>query len=349
MKIFVLLIAICAGVLGWYNFHTATTASARENLAYRSEMASLIGNIKDYGLKHNNDFFVIANGGAGLMESNEFLSEQELGQLLQKVDGVMAESVNYGWDMSMDNPMPPEEQENFQRLLGSARRAGVVPMVLDYAEEAGNVQKAYREDKDRGYLGWVSARRDLDRLPKGLPHNDNDKSVANLREAKNYLVLLNPEAFPSREAYISALANSNYDLLIVDAYYGDKPITKDEVQRLQQMVDDKKIAMTPAVELSYLKPEEQQMLLTAIDSEQATPSLSQAQRMKKLSRDGKLNDDTMLDIMMEQKKPEGYNVVLSADKLRKYFPRSYTPQKMEETILKLLDAWLRKRQRDQSR
>ena len=118
---------------------------------------------------------------------------------------------------------------------------------------------------------------------------------------------------------------------------------------LQQMVDEKKIGMTPAVEISYLKPEEQQMLLTAIDSEQATPSLSQAQRMKKLSRDGKLNDDTMLDIMMGQKKPEGYNVVLSADKLRKYFPRSYTPQKMEETILKLLDAWLRKRQRDQSR
>ena len=118
---------------------------------------------------------------------------------------------------------------------------------------------------------------------------------------------------------------------------------------LQQMVDEKKIGMTPAVEISYLKPEEQQMLLTAIDSEQATPSLSQAQRMKKLSRDGKLNDDTMLDIMMEQKKPEGYNVVLSADKLRKYFPRSYTPQKMEEPILKLLDAWLRKRQRDQSR
>ena len=118
---------------------------------------------------------------------------------------------------------------------------------------------------------------------------------------------------------------------------------------LQQMVDEKKIGMTPAVEISYLKPEEQQMLLTAIDSEQATPSLSQAQRMKKLSRDGKLNDDTMLDIMMKQKKPEGYNVVLSADKLRKYFPRSYTPQKMEETILKLLDAWLRKRQRDQSR
>ena len=118
---------------------------------------------------------------------------------------------------------------------------------------------------------------------------------------------------------------------------------------LQQMVDDKKIGMTPAVEISYLKPEEQKMLLTAIDSEQATPSLSQAQRMKKLSQDGKLDDDTMLGIMMEQKKPETYSVTISGDKLRKYFPRSYTPQRMEETILKLLDGWLKKRQRSQER
>lgn len=118
---------------------------------------------------------------------------------------------------------------------------------------------------------------------------------------------------------------------------------------LQAMVDEKKIAMTPAVEISYLKPEEQTMLLTAIDSEQATPSLSQAQRMKKLSQEGKLNDDSMLDIMTEQKKPETYNITLSGDKLRKYFPRSYTPQHMEETIMKLLDAWMKKRQRNQER
>ena len=118
---------------------------------------------------------------------------------------------------------------------------------------------------------------------------------------------------------------------------------------LQQMVDDKKIAMTPAVELSYLKPEEQQMLLTAIDSEQATPSLSQAQRMKKLSQAGKLNDDTMLDIMMEQKKPEKCEITFSGDVLRKYFPRSYTPQRMQETIIKLLEGWMKKRQRDHER
>ena len=118
---------------------------------------------------------------------------------------------------------------------------------------------------------------------------------------------------------------------------------------LQQMVDEKKIGMTPAVEISYLKPEEQQMLLTAIDSEQATPSLSQAQQMKMLSREGKLNDDSMLDIMMEQKKPEKNDITLSGEKLRKYFPRSYTPFQIENTIFKLLDAWQKKRQRDHSR
>ena len=113
--------------------------------------------------------------------------------------------------------------------------------------------------------------------------------------------------------------------------------------KLQQMVDDKKIAITPAVEISYLKPDEQELLLDTIDSEQATPSLSQAQRMKKLSQEGKLNDDTMLDIMMEQKKPDSWNVTLSGEKLKKYFPRSYTPIQIEATIYKMLDNWLQRR------
>lgn len=97
--------------------------------------------------------------------------------------------------------------------------------------------------------------------------------------------------------------------------------------------------MTPAVELSYLKPAEQALLLDTMDSEQATPSLSQAQRMKKLSQEGKLTNDTMLEIMMEQKKPIRNDITLSGEKLRKYFPRTYSPQRMEETIFKLLEAW----------
>ena len=113
---------------------------------------------------------------------------------------------------------------------------------------------------------------------------------------------------------------------------------------LQQMVDEKKIALTPAVEISYLKPDEQRLLLDTIESEQATPSLSQAQRMKKLSQSGELNDDTMLEILSEQKKPEKCDITLSGDILRKYFPRSYTPQRMQETIIKLLENWQRKRE-----
>ena len=118
---------------------------------------------------------------------------------------------------------------------------------------------------------------------------------------------------------------------------------------LQKMVDDGKMGMTPAVEISYLKPEEQKLLIETIDSEQATPSFSQAQRMKKLSQEGKLNDDAMLGIMMEQKKPENWDLKLPMDRIRKYFPRSYTPQRMEETIIKLLENWMKKRQRDQQR
>jgi ParB family chromosome partitioning protein len=114
---------------------------------------------------------------------------------------------------------------------------------------------------------------------------------------------------------------------------------------LLKMVDDGKIGFTPAVELSFLNAQEQTMLLDTIDSEQATPSLSQAQRMKKLSGEGKLNDDTMLSIMMEQKKPETWNLTLPMDRIRKFFPRSFTPQQMENTILKLLEAWQKKRQR----
>ena len=118
---------------------------------------------------------------------------------------------------------------------------------------------------------------------------------------------------------------------------------------LQKMVDDGKMGMTPAVEISYLKPDEQKLLIETIDSEQATPSFSQAQRMKKLSQEGKLNDDAMLGIMMEQKKPENWDLKLPMDRIRKYFPRSYTPQRMEETIIKLLENWMKKRQRDQQR
>ena len=118
---------------------------------------------------------------------------------------------------------------------------------------------------------------------------------------------------------------------------------------LLDMVDEKKIALNPAYELSFLSPEEQAQLLDAMDSEQATPSLSQAQRLKKFSHEGKLSQDVMVAIMSEEKKEAWDKVTIPSETLRKYFPKSYTPQRMQETIIKLLEAWQKKRQRDQER
>ena len=121
------------------------------------------------------------------------------------------------------------------------------------------------------------------------------------------------------------------------------------IPELLDMVDEKKIALNPAYELSFLKTEEQRDLLDAMDSEQATPSLSQAQRLKKYSQEGHLTLDMMRVIMGEEKKSDLDRVTFTSDTLRKYFPKSYTPQRMQETIIKLLEAWQKKRQRDQER
>ena len=121
------------------------------------------------------------------------------------------------------------------------------------------------------------------------------------------------------------------------------------VPELMQMVDEGRIKLSPAYQIAALPHNEQSLLLDTIESEQATPSLSQAQRMKRLSQNGELNEDVLLEIMMEQKKPVRNDIILSGEKLRKFFPKSYSPIQMENVIFKLLEAWQRKRQRDQSR
>lgn len=115
------------------------------------------------------------------------------------------------------------------------------------------------------------------------------------------------------------------------------------IPELQQMVNDKKIALTPAYQIAALNPTEQAMLVETIDSEQATPSLSQAQRMKQQSQTGTLTEDSMLEIMCEVKKPTYDNITLKGKQLRKYFPRNYTPLQIENTIYRLLENWQKQR------
>lgn len=276
-----------------------------------------------------------------------------------------------------NHPFHVRDDEAMQNTVDSIREYGVLtPGIVRPREDGGYEIVAGHRRKHGSELAGLSD------MPCIVREMDNDTATilmvdSNIQRedilpserAQAYKMKLDAirrkAGRPAKNAEISTAGNCdqvghNYDgkrsVQIVADEAGE---SKTQVQRyirltelqpkLQQMVDDKKIAMTPAVELSYLKPEEQQMLLTAIDSEQATPSLSQAQRMKKLSQAGELNDDTMLDIMMEQKKPEKCELTFSGDVLRKYFPRSYTPQRMQETIIKLLEAWVKKRQRDQER
>ena len=121
------------------------------------------------------------------------------------------------------------------------------------------------------------------------------------------------------------------------------------ISELLDMVDERKLAFNPAVEVSYLKRDEQRMLLEAMDAEQTTPSLSQAQRLKKFSQEGRLTEEAMSAIMSEEKKSDMDKVTLRSDTLRRYFPKSYTPKQMERTIIKLLDVWQKQRQKNQER
>ena len=276
-----------------------------------------------------------------------------------------------------DHPFQVRDDDAMQETAESIKTYGVlVPALARPREDGGYELIAGHRRKHACELAGLTSMpvivRNIDRDAATIIMVDSNLQRENIlpsERAKAYKMKLDAirrkAGRPAKEADAAFKENSvqvgqNFDgKTSREILAENSPDSSTQIQRyirltelspeLQQMVDEKKIAMTPAVEISYLKPEEQKMLLTAMDSEQATPSLSQAQRMKKLSREGALNDDSMLDIMMEQKKPEKNDITLSGEKLRKYFPRSYPPVQIENTIFKLLDAWQKKRQRDQSR
>ena len=269
-----------------------------------------------------------------------------------------------------DHPFKVRDDESMQETAASIKEYGVlVPALARPREDGGYELIAGHRRKHGCELAGLDTMpvivRNIDRDTATIIMVDSNlqrESILPSERAQAYKMKL--EAIKRRAGRPSKDAAENSPKISAnfrsdDEIGSDAGVSGDTIRNyisltqlvpeLQQMVDEKKIALTPAYQLAALKPEEQALLLETIDSEQATPSLSQAQRMKKLSQSGELNEDTMLSIMMEQKKPEKNDVTLSGDKLRKYFPRSYTPLQIENTIFKLLDAWQKKRQRDQSR
>lgn len=264
-----------------------------------------------------------------------------------------------------DDPFSVHDDDAMKELTESIASFGVLDPALVRPRNEGGYELL--SGKRRKRASELSGKTDMPVIIRDL---DDDEAVILLVDAN----LHRPDILPSERAKaykmkLEAIKHQGQRQKITSTQIAQKlsvekiaeeaGTSKDQIRRyirltelsppLQQMVDDKKIAMTPAVELSYLKPREQALLVETIESEQTTPSLSQAQRMKKLSQIGQLNEDNMLDIMSEQKKPEREDITLSGETLRKYFPRSYTPRQMETVILRLLDAWMKKRQQEQSR
>lgn len=273
-----------------------------------------------------------------------------------------------------DHPFKVRDDEAMQETTESIRQYGVlVPAIVRPREDGGYEIIAGHRRRHGSELAGLSA------MPCIVRQMDDDTATILMVDSniqrENILPSERAQAYKmkleairrkaGRPAKTEEKTDENNSPQVAANFRADDEVAKDAgisgdtVRRyirlteltpeLQQMVDEKKIALSPAYQIAALTPKEQGLLLETIDSEQATPSLSQAQRMKKLSQSGELNEDTMLSIMMEQKKPEKNDITLSGEKLRKYFPRSYTPFQIENTIFKLLDAWQKKRQRDQSR
>jgi len=266
-----------------------------------------------------------------------------------------------------DHPFSVRDDDAMQQTVESIREYGVlVPAIARPLEDGTYELIAGHRRKHACEVAGIQTMpvivRDVDRNTATIIMVDSNLQRENIlpsERAKAYKMKL--DAIKRQGARHDLTSTQLAQKLSVEKVAEEAGTSKDQIRRyirlnelqpeLQKMVDEGKIGITPAVELSYLKPDEQKLLIETIDSEQATPSLSQAQRMKRLSQEGKLNDDAMLGIMMEQKKPETWDLKLPMDKIRKYFPRSYTPQRMEETIIKLLEVWMKqqKKKRDQQR
>ena len=264
-----------------------------------------------------------------------------------------------------DHPFKVLDDESMQRTVESVEQYGVLsPLIARPRPEGGyEIISGHRRQHAAQLAG-------LETLPVIVRNMDDDAAVLLMVDSN----LQRENILPSERAFaykmkLEALKNqgARSDLtsvqvapkLSTEKIGEEVGMSKDNVKRyirltnlvpeLLDMVDEKKIAFNPAVELSYLDESQQRDFLEAMNDTQNAPSLSQAQRLKKLAQEGHFSYDVAFAVMGEEKKDELDKVVIKNDTLRKYFPRSYTPKQMEDTIIKLLDQWQRKQQRQNER
>ena len=300
---------------------------------------------------------VSLKGADDIFSTEESRQEQQREQVQQIPIGELFPFKNH--------PFKVLDDESMQRTVESVEQYGVLsPLIARPRPEGGyEIISGHRRQHAAQLAG-------LDTLPVIVRQMDDDAAVLLMVDSN----LQRENILPSERAFaykmkLKALKNqgARSDLtsvqvapkLSTEKIGEEVGMSKDNVKRyirrtnlvpdLVDMVDEKKIAFNPAVELSYLDESQQRDFLEAMEDTQNAPSLSQAQRLKKLAQEGHFSYDVAFAVMGEEKKDELDKVVIKNDTLRKYFPRSYTPKQMEDTIIKLLDQWQRKQQRQNER
>jgi len=268
-----------------------------------------------------------------------------------------------------NHPFKVTDDELMQQTIDSIMQVGVLnPAIIRPAPEGGYEMVAGHRRLHAADLAGLKT------IPAIVRNLDDDEAVilmvdSNLQRetispmerAQAYKMKLEALKHQGKRVDLEGKSTSTQiaQKLSVEKVAAEAGTSRDQVRRyirltellpeVQKKVDSKEIAFSPAVELSYLTHDEQKQFLDAMDYSQNTPSLSQAQRLKKLSREGKCTQEAMRSIMSEEKKEEQERITLSSDTLRKYFPRSYTPLQMQQTIIKLLEQWQKKQQRRNER
>ena len=263
-----------------------------------------------------------------------------------------------------DHPFKVLDDEAMQRTVESVAQFGVLaPLVVRPREEGGyEIISGHR----RQYAAELAG---LKTLPVIVRNMDDDQAVIQMVDSnlQRESILPSERAFAYKmkleamnhqgirgDSTCGQIGHKSRDIIAAEAGDSARNVQRfirltNLIPELLELVDQKKISFNPAVELSYLTVSEQRDFFEAMQDTQNAPSLSQAQRIKKLSQAGKCSYDAIYDIMGEEKKAEQDRVTIKNDVLRKYFPRSYTPKQMEDTIIRLLEQWQRKKQREQER
>ena len=200
---------------------------------YDTAMVQLIGELHQYARLHQPHFQLLANGGSPLYLPIDGNTTENAAKMLQNVDGQLAESVFFGFNLQDGQETPAAENNFFLHTLDTARNGGLPVFVLDYVTNAEQAAISYEKNLAKGYIPLASPYRGLDGIPPFTPPHLNAKDIHSLTDVQNYLVLLNPGKFASSADYLSSLQNSDYDLLIIDLYLENRLLTKQEVATLK--------------------------------------------------------------------------------------------------------------------